>query len=57
MSLIREYGKIQFECDECGNTTKTHDKDDFDILKDNAKSDGWKTYKEGNEWKHRCPDC
>ena len=24
---------------------------------DCAKSEGWKVYKENDEWKHKCPDC
>lgn len=42
-------------CDACDN------RDEFigewKEAWDEAKSIGWRTYKENDEWKHKCPDC
>jgi len=54
--LDREYGKIVFECDECGAAYHT-DSRDFDDAWSDAKDDGWLAYKEGGSWCHSCPDC
>lgn len=54
------------EDDGCGSMTLTCDDCDFEeVFDDNdwqgcfadAKSLGWRTYKEGEDWKHRCPEC
>lgn len=53
-----KYGKIQLICDECeNNETDLQDKDDFDVLIDEAKQDGWLITKDDGKWKHICPRC
>lgn len=57
--IERQYGKIALSCDEeCGDhNLDFHDPDDFDVMIDEAKSDGWRIFKWGGEWKHICPFC
>lgn len=57
MTLERYRGKIQLACDECGATTKQRDGDEFDILREDARDEGWSFWKDGAQWKHACPDC
>jgi hypothetical protein len=33
------------------------DKDDFDIMIQHAKDEGWRIFKVGREWKHTCLSC
>jgi hypothetical protein len=54
--IVRQYGKIIFECDECGDTFESNTRE-FDEAWENAKDEGWRAYKEDGEWCHSCPDC
>lgn len=54
--MDRQNGKILFECDDCPDVLETGESD-FGEAWDMAKSDGWRTRKFGNVWKHRCPKC
>lgn len=48
---------IYFECDakRCANVCDTQ-LDDFAEALEEAKEQGWSIRKEGNDWKHYCPD-
>jgi hypothetical protein len=56
MSVIRNYGNITFECDECGKTLETGIDGIYDAYQ-HAKGLGWRAVKTGNCWEHRCPGC
>ncbi len=53
MAILR---KITFECDECGDELDTETAD-FDDAKEHARSEGWRTKKDGSDWLNLCPDC
>lgn len=56
--IERSGGRIELNCDECGDSPgRSFDKDDFDIMIDHAKHEGWRIFKEGKQWLHHCPDC
>lgn len=56
MTLHREHGCIQFECDTCGDTLNTGELD-FRDAKQVLDGDRWQTKKEDDEWAHYCPSC
>ncbi len=55
MTLQRDGKWMQFECDECPNTTDEYD--DFEELRTEAKREGWEIKPSVEGWSHRCPDC
>lgn len=48
--------EISFTCDTCGETENSRT-DEFNAAWADAKEDGWKTQKVGNDWVHTCPTC
>jgi hypothetical protein len=54
--LDRQGGKIIFECDVCGETFDT-DERDFVEAKGKFDEEGWRARKIGSDWVHNCPDC
>jgi hypothetical protein len=46
---------LMFTCDECG--VFIEGKGDFGAIWGPAKEAGWRAYREGDAWHHRCPDC
>lgn len=56
--MDRQHGKIVFECDACGDTLETGERE-FSDAWDMAKSDGWRVRKiePSNVWVHSCPKC
>lgn len=56
MTVDRQHGLIQISCDTCGEVFdgKT---DDWNEVWHEAKAEGWKARKIGNEWVHACADC
>lgn len=58
MTILKDRGTRQLECDECPNTTDTYDADDFHIMIQAAKEGGWQVkLGPGGEYTHLCPDC
>jgi hypothetical protein len=58
VSLDRQSDLISMCCDDCGDTYSVeHADDDFQAFIAGAKAEGWRIYKSGDEWLHRCPDC
>ena len=56
--MINRYGtRVELVCNECGGTSADEDQDDFEIMIEDAKRDGWVFSKAGRNWKHICPDC
>jgi len=60
IDLIFELGEAEITCDECGYE-ETFDGFDgkiniYEVI-DYMKEDGWKIYKDKNDWQHICPEC
>lgn len=56
MSITRDHGEIVLECDKCSETIETGE-EDFNAAWNEAKTQGWRAYKEDDEWCHSCPAC
>lgn len=54
--LTRIYGKINFECDDCGEVLDSDTKD-FDDAMGVLRAEGWRSEKLGQDWSHYCPKC
>jgi hypothetical protein len=54
--IDRQHGKLIFECDSCEETL-TADTDNFAQAWNEAKREGWRSRKIGDEWVHGCPSC
>lgn len=58
MTLIRHEGQLQVTCDACPLTyRRTYAEEDFKILVEDIKSEGWKIERKGADWQHACSDC
>lgn len=58
MTINRAKGKIEMECNSCKDTSEVFNEDDFYVMIEKAKSDGWWMKKLPNGiWEHTCPDC
>ena len=44
------------QCDFCPDTVETEEHD-FQSAIDEIKRQGWKVFKRGGEWFHKCVDC
>jgi hypothetical protein len=53
-----DLGTYTIICDmpACG-TENTYNADSWQDFIDQAKEDGWKIKRNGDEWEHFCPDC
>lgn len=56
MAIERQHGEVIFICDECDDTCETGERD-FETALAIAKSEGWLTMREGDDWTHICPTC
>lgn len=54
--LHRIHGKIQFECDTCGDSLDTGESEFGDALQ-SLRDEGWIARKNFNEWSHECNPC
>ena len=54
--MTRIHGKINFECDDCGEVLAL-DTSDFGEAQRDIKNEGWATRKIGNDWAHFCAEC
>ena len=54
--IERQHGKIQIECDSCGQVFDG-DTDDWDVVWTDAKDEGWRARKRDDKWTHACPEC
>lgn len=57
MTIERQHGELVMTCDECGTEFCGGCEDDFARFVQDAKREGWKVLKEGDEWLHNCPEC
>ena len=55
--IDRQHGKIVIECDSCNETFEGEQGEEFDVVWNAAKRDGWRTRKIADEWLHGCPKC
>ena len=56
MTVHYPHGKIALSCDGCPETYEATATEFREAL-DEAKAEGWRAYKVGNDWEHLCPDC
>lgn len=56
MTLIRDHGKIIFECDSCTANLET-DSSNFDIALEELWRHNWRSYRRNGTYEHRCSDC
>lgn len=58
MSVDRQYGKVVFTCDECGDDLETGEGDFLAALQF-MKEEGWQTVRNADdtEWVHICNEC
>lgn len=54
--IDRQGGNLVFECDSCNETLESATSD-FSSAWNQAKRDGWRAKKTGEEWTHECPTC
>lgn len=54
--IDRQYGKVTFECDSCGELLET-DESDWTDAQAHFRSAGWLAQKVGQEWLHTCDTC
>ncbi len=47
---------FEYSCDSCNRKPEIYFGDFHSAMKE-AKADGWRAYKEGSTWCHRCPEC
>jgi hypothetical protein len=57
MSHDEDDGVHVFTCDACGEEYSGDPGDTFQDTWRIAKNSGWRSFKEDNEWVHRCPLC
>ncbi len=56
MSLEKSGNTFDAGCDFCHNDLQT-DEDEFVAAVEAMKRAGWKVFKQGGEWFHKCDDC
>jgi predicted RNA-binding Zn-ribbon protein involved in translation (DUF1610 family) len=52
--------QVEFTCDTCGLSIleeDIHTHEDFIEAWESLKRDGWRCYRDDNEWLHKCPKC
>lgn len=54
--ITRIHGKINFECDGCGEVLDTETRD-FEEARQSMRSEMWDSQKEGDVWCHYCSRC
>lgn len=55
--IDRQGNKILIECDSCPEVFEGAEDASFTDTWNDAKRDGWKTRKIGEDWVHGCPKC
>ena len=55
--IDREYDRIVIECDSCNELFAGDAGEEFGMVWNAAKRDGWSTRKIADEWLHGCPRC
>lgn len=55
--ISRKPRQVTIECDSCPETFAGELDEEFTIVWESAKREGWRTRKIANEWLHGCPNC
>lgn len=55
--IDRQGNRVQIECDSCSDVFSGQEDDEFAAVWAEAKREGWRTKKIGDEWVHGCPKC
>lgn len=55
--IERSHGAIIIRCDFCNDHYEGSPDEDFQIVWEQAKDEGWRVAKIANEWIHECPLC
>ncbi len=55
--INRKARQITIECDSCPETFAGEMNEEFTIVWESAKREGWRTRKIADEWLHGCPNC
>jgi len=55
--IDRQNGKILIECDSCDEVFEGDEGEEFAVVWNAAKREGWRTKKIGEEWVHGCGKC
>jgi len=54
--MDRQYGKIVFECDDCGDVLNTHESD-LEAANERRRAEGWRATSVDGVWLHYCKEC
>ncbi len=54
--IDRQHGYIVFECDGCGDTLETGEREWNDAMSE-FRSESWRAFKDDDGWNHYCPSC
>lgn len=57
MTLERIKGQLYVECDGSRCHNFIDGSTDFDEVREELRTRGWKSHNSGGEWFHYCPDC
>ena len=57
MTHQRQANTHSFHCDNCPEHYGGDPGEDFRTTWELAREEGWRTYKVGQDWFHRCPVC
>ncbi|MBP2560802.1 hypothetical protein J2857_003571 [Neorhizobium galegae] len=58
MTIVKHESKMEITCNSCPVTyCRSYAEEDFSILLEDIKAEGWRIKREAAEWTHRCPDC
>ena len=55
--IDRQHDRIVIECDSCEEVFDGEAGEEFGMVWNAAKRDGWSTRKIADEWLHGCPRC
>ncbi len=55
--IRKEDGELVAECNICGDEFPGGVQNDFHAFVQELKDAGWKIKKDGDEWRHTCPEC
>lgn len=55
--IDRQGGKILIECDSCDEVFEGEKGEEFAVVWNAAKLDGWSSRKIGSDWVHACGKC
>lgn len=57
MSVENDGHEVCLVCDECGDTSRTYHRSDFDEMILAMKRKGWKIENRRGQYFHTCPEC